>query len=89
MVRRLRIPAMKQQRCAFGSDPMHEYLLHDLARATLQERRLSARDHQLLAAARRPRRGTSPRPGRAARLLAHLRLRPVDPPRRPEPAGAS
>jgi hypothetical protein len=65
---------------------MHEYLLHDLARATLQERRLERAHH--VARPDRSRRGEARRSGRVARLLAHLRLRPVEPPRRPEPAGA-
>jgi hypothetical protein len=67
---------------------MHEYLLHDLAHATALERRLDARRHQLVERAVRVRREADSRSGRVARLLAHLRLRPVEPPRRPEPAGA-
>jgi hypothetical protein len=64
---------------------VHEYLLHDLALATLAERRREAASphaHGVRAA-----RAAAAKPGPVARLLAHLRLRPVDPPRRPEPGG--
>jgi hypothetical protein len=67
---------------------MHEYLLHDLARAALSERRRTGPEYHHLARLGRARRGAAGKPRRVARLLAHLRLRPVEPPRRPEPAGA-
>jgi hypothetical protein len=100
MIRKLRTTAMKQQPCAPGRPgvactdtadgwerPMHEYLLHDLARATLAERRRTGPEHHHLARLPRGRKG-APTSRRVARVLAHLRLRPVEPPRRPEPAGA-
>jgi hypothetical protein len=66
---------------------MHEYLLHDLAHATLAEHRHRANQHRLARGAA-PRRRAGGRPGSIARLLAHLRLRPAPQLRRSEPAGA-
>jgi hypothetical protein len=66
---------------------VHEYLLHDLALATLAERRREAGSPHVHRV--REARTAADRPGPVARLLAHLRLRPVDPPRRPEPGGVA